>query len=102
MKDGVIAKVAAQTEDYYADAMKLMQRENIRHNWEKVSFFAVYPVNFSMNLISQRNEFVFQDWLSIIACKQAGYHAIAEYYQALVHKANKEIGEELARLKVQL
>ena len=41
-----------------------------------------------------------QDWISIIACKQAGYHAIAEYYQALVHKANKEIGEELARLKV--
>ncbi|XP_055343943.1 programmed cell death 6-interacting protein-like [Paramacrobiotus metropolitanus] len=74
MKDGVIAKVAAQTEDYYADAMKLMQRESIRMCWEK-------------------------DWLNIIACKQAGYHAIAEYYQALVHKANKEVGEEVARLK---
>ncbi|OWA53599.1 Programmed cell death 6-interacting protein [Hypsibius exemplaris] len=74
MKDAVIAKLAAQTEDYYADAMKQMQRDNIRMCWEK-------------------------DWISIIACKQAGYHAIAEYYQSLVHKANKEIGEELARLK---
>ena len=36
MKDGVIAKLAAQTEDYYADAMKQMQRENIRGCWEKV------------------------------------------------------------------
>ncbi|GAU94831.1 hypothetical protein RvY_06541 [Ramazzottius varieornatus] len=74
MKDAVIAKVAAQTEDYYADAMKMMQRETIRSCFEK-------------------------DWLSIVACKQAGYHAISEYYQALVHKANKEVGEELARLK---
>ena len=37
MKDAVIAKVAAQTEDYYADAMKMMQRESIRSCFEKVS-----------------------------------------------------------------
>lgn len=36
MKDAVIAKVAAQTEDYYADAMKMMQRETIRSCFEKV------------------------------------------------------------------
>lgn len=37
-----------------------------------------------------------------IAGKQAAFHAIAEYYQSLVSKANKAIGEELAWLQVSL
>lgn len=35
-----------------------------------------------------------------IAGKQAGYRAMAEYYQSLVCKNNKSIGEEIARLEV--
>lgn len=35
-----------------------------------------------------------------IAGKQAGYRAMAEYYQSLVCKNNKLIGEEIARLEV--
>lgn len=38
--------------------------------------------------------------LSQIAGKQAGYRAMAEFYQALVCKNNKMIGEEIARLEV--
>lgn len=35
-----------------------------------------------------------------IAGKQAGYRAMAEYYQSLVCKNNKSIGEEIARVEV--
>lgn len=35
-----------------------------------------------------------------IAGKQAGYRAMAEFYQSLVCKNNKMIGEEIARLEV--
>lgn len=38
--------------------------------------------------------------LTQIAGKQAGYRAMAEYYQSLVCKNNKSIGEEIARLEV--
>lgn len=38
--------------------------------------------------------------LSQIAGKQAGYRAMAEFYQSLVCKNNKSIGEEIARLEV--
>lgn len=37
-----------------------------------------------------------------IAGKQAGYRAMAEYYQSLVCKNSKVIGEEIARLEVMM
>ena len=36
----------------------------------------------------------------MIAGKQAGFQALAEYYQSLVCRAKKEVGEEIARLQV--
>ncbi|OWA50797.1 Programmed cell death 6-interacting protein [Hypsibius exemplaris] len=74
MKDSVIAKVAAQTGDYYAAALKLMQKDQARPCWDK-------------------------DWIPLVAAKQAGFLAIAHYYQSLVHKAVLEYGEELSHLK---
>lgn len=35
-----------------------------------------------------------------MAGKQAGYHALAEYYQSLVCKNQKQVGMEIARLEV--
>jgi hypothetical protein len=35
-----------------------------------------------------------------VAGKQAAYHGLAEYYQSLVCKADKNVGEEIARLEV--
>jgi programmed cell death 6-interacting protein len=35
-----------------------------------------------------------------VAGKQAAYHGLTEYYQSLVCKANKSVGEEIARLEV--
>ncbi|PRD26081.1 UNVERIFIED_CONTAM: Pdcd6ip [Trichonephila clavipes] len=74
MKDAVIAKVASRTEELYADTLKLMQKESVMHLWER-------------------------DWVSTVASKQAGFLALAEYYQSLVCKAKKEVGEEIARLQ---
>lgn len=42
----------------------------------------------------------FKQMLLQIAGKQAGYRAMAEFYQSLVCKNNKSIGEEIARLEV--
>ena len=35
-----------------------------------------------------------------IAGKQSGYHAMAEFYQSVVCKSKKQVGEEIARLEV--
>ncbi|CAD1468990.1 unnamed protein product [Heterotrigona itama] len=74
MKDGIIAKLAAQAEELYADALKLFQKEIFRAFWDK-------------------------EWVPLIAGKQAGYRAMTEFYQSLVCKNNKSIGEEIARLE---
>ncbi|KMQ85728.1 programmed cell death 6-interacting protein [Lasius niger] len=74
MKDGVVARLAAQAEDLYADTLKLFQKEIFRAFWDK-------------------------EWVPLIAGKQAGYRAMGEYYQSLVCRNNKLIGEEIARLE---
>ncbi|RZF46667.1 hypothetical protein LSTR_LSTR002530 [Laodelphax striatellus] len=73
MKDSIIAKVASQCEEFYAECLKAFQKESLRQIWEK-------------------------EWLPIIAGKQAGFHALAEFHQSLVCRANKSVGEEIARL----
>lgn len=35
LKDPVIAKLSAQCEDMYAECLKLLQRENMKHLWDK-------------------------------------------------------------------
>ncbi|KAG7213531.1 hypothetical protein KM043_002792 [Ampulex compressa] len=73
MKDGIVARLASQAEELYADALKLFQKEIFRAFWDK-------------------------EWVPLIAGKQAGYRAVAEFHQSLVCKSNKSIGEEIARL----
>ncbi|RUS90047.1 hypothetical protein EGW08_002160 [Elysia chlorotica] len=74
MKEGTIAKLAYQTSELYADAMKLMQLGSIRDLWPK-------------------------EWLPIVGMKQAAFHGMAEFYQSCVAQQAKTYGEEIARLQ---
>ncbi|XP_044599221.1 programmed cell death 6-interacting protein [Cotesia glomerata] len=74
MKDVVIAKLASQTEEYYAEALKLFQKEIFRSFWDK-------------------------EWIPLITGKQSGYRAMAELYQASICKSKSAIGEEICRLE---
>ncbi|XP_013400625.1 programmed cell death 6-interacting protein [Lingula anatina] len=74
MKDAVTAKLCNQCSDLYAEAMRQLQMYSIRELW---------PPN----------------WISVTAGKQAAYHAMAEYHQAMVCQQNHAYGEEIARLQ---
>lgn len=74
MKDAIIAKLSSQCEELYAEVSKLFQKELVRPLWDR-------------------------DWIPIVSGKQTAYHGLAEYYQSLVCKANKTVGEEIARLE---
>ena len=74
MKDAIVAKLASQCDEFYSEAMKQMQNSrSIRDG----------------------------DWIPRVSAKQAGYHAIAQYFQSRVCNANKLIGEEIGRLQLQ-
>lgn len=72
MKDSIVCKLAAQTSDFYADAMKSIQHESLK-DLQKI-------------------------WLPILAGKQALYHAMSEYHRSEHENNEKNIGEALTRL----
>ncbi|XP_067014587.1 programmed cell death 6-interacting protein isoform X2 [Anabrus simplex] len=74
MKDPIVSKLCSQCEELYAEVLKVFQKEFLRPLWDK-------------------------DWIPVVAGKQAGYRALSHYYQSLVCKADKSVGEEIARLE---
>lgn len=74
MKDQVIAKLACQNEEMYADVLKAMQKESLKSLWDK-------------------------DWIPVIAGKQAGFHGLTMLYQSAVYSSAKKIGESIAALQ---
>lgn len=74
MRDLIVSKLAAQCSDYYADAMKSIQSDQLK-DLQKV-------------------------WLHVLAGKQALYHAMSEFHKAEHDNNEKNIGESLARLTV--
>lgn len=71
MKLPIIAKIAAQCEDYYNDTLKHMQ---IKYSWPD------------------------KEWLPLISMKQLAFKGITEYYQGVVCGQNQSFGEQLCRL----
>lgn len=74
MKDQVIAKLASQNEEMYADVLKAMQKDALKNLWDK-------------------------DWIPIIAGKQAGFHGLTMLYQSAVYNTAKKVGEAIAALQ---
>jgi programmed cell death 6-interacting protein len=77
MKDQVIAKLASQNDEMYADVMKNMQKEGLRSLWDK-------------------------EWIQVVSGKQAGIHALTLMYQAAVFQASKKIGHQISALQKSL
>ncbi|KAF4073933.1 hypothetical protein AMELA_G00248970 [Ameiurus melas] len=76
MKDGIIAKLANQTADFYGDAFKQCQyKENLP------------------------KYFYFQEVLPVLAAKHCMMQATAELHQSALAKQKKRFGEEIARLQ---
>ncbi|KAJ1520851.1 hypothetical protein ONE63_003939 [Megalurothrips usitatus] len=74
MKPAVIAKLCAQCEELYSEALKALQKEQLKPLWER-------------------------EWIPLVAGKQAAFHGLTEYFQGLVAHENKAIGEEISRLE---
>ncbi|XP_047025964.1 programmed cell death 6-interacting protein isoform X1 [Helicoverpa zea] len=73
MKDSMVAKVCAQCEELYTDALRAMQKDQLKSLWER-------------------------DWLLVMASKQQAFRGLAQLHQAQVCHAAKSVGEEIARL----
>jgi len=54
----------------------------------------------SSSLLSSHGCVLIAAFLLQIASKQAGYRGLTEYYQSMVCKEEKKIGEEISRLEV--
>lgn len=73
MKESMVAKVCAQCEELYTDAWRALNKEQLKGLWDR-------------------------DWISIVSAKQSAFRGLTQLYQALVCRANKAVGEEIARL----
>ncbi|PAA53698.1 hypothetical protein BOX15_Mlig010709g3 [Macrostomum lignano] len=74
MKSAMVAKIAMYAADLYSDTLRYMQLSSVKSMWPK-------------------------DWLNVVAAKQAGFHALAEFYQAETCGEARKFGEQIARLQ---
>ncbi|XP_059054512.1 programmed cell death 6-interacting protein [Achroia grisella] len=74
MKKSMVAKVCAQCEELYTDVLRALQKEPMRSLWDR-------------------------DWIPTITAKQMAFRGLTHFYQSLVCRANKAVGEEIARLQ---
>uniref|UniRef100_A0A2H1VQU3 SFRICE_019685 n=1 Tax=Spodoptera frugiperda TaxID=7108 RepID=A0A2H1VQU3_SPOFR len=75
MKESMVAKVCAHCEELYTDALRAMNKEQLKPLWDR-------------------------DWLQVMASKQAAFRGLTQLYQSQVCHANKAVGEEIARLQL--
>jgi programmed cell death 6-interacting protein len=72
MKDSLVAKLCAQADDMYNDALLKMTKENVRFQWDR-------------------------NWLNNVAAKQLAFAGLAQFFQSRASLASKRIGEHIAR-----
>lgn len=75
MKDNIIAKLANQCEEFYAETLKHMQ---VKYSWPD------------------------REWLPLVQAKQLAFKGIAEYYQSVCCGQSQNFGEQLCRLTAAL
>lgn len=75
MKESMVAKVCAQCDELYTDALRALQKEHLKPLWDR-------------------------EWISIASAKQSAFRGLAQLYQSLVCRAAKAVGEEIARLRL--
>ncbi|CAH0582838.1 unnamed protein product [Chrysodeixis includens] len=75
MKEGMVAKVCSQAEELYTDAVRAMQKEQLKPLWDR-------------------------EWMPIVTAKQTAFRGLTQLYQSIVCNANKAVGEEIARLQL--
>lgn len=74
MKDSTVAKVCAQCEELYTDALRALQKEQLKPLWER-------------------------EWIATVTAKVAAFRGLAQYHQAAACRAAGAVGEEIARLQ---
>ncbi|XP_055315725.1 programmed cell death 6-interacting protein-like [Sitodiplosis mosellana] len=74
MKESTVAELASSCQHLYERVLRGLQKDSLRSIWDK-------------------------DWINTVAGKQCGFEAIAQFYQSLVCRNRKAIGEEIARLQ---
>ncbi|KAJ2947267.1 hypothetical protein O0L34_g16980 [Tuta absoluta] len=75
MKEGTIAKVCASCEEMYTDAMRAMNKEQLRALWDR-------------------------EWLPTLHAKQHAFRGLTQLYQAAVCGTAGAVGEQIARLQI--
>ncbi|OQR67538.1 programmed cell death 6-interacting protein-like [Tropilaelaps mercedesae] len=76
-RDALLAQISSQCEELYTDTNKLMSREQLRGLWDR-------------------------EWFTVVQLKEAAFRGVTQYHKAMGARADKDVGEELARLQVAL
>jgi programmed cell death 6-interacting protein len=99
MKDAIIAKLCAQCAEYYSDTAKLMQKERVG-TLVSPSYQSLVSTGFLTRTLRGNHHCRNARTVFQVVGKQQIFQGLAEYYQSLVCKSAKEIGQEIARLQV--
>jgi len=75
MKDALLAKLCAQTEEMYTETLTKMTKETGKYQWDRA-------------------------WISNVTAKQLLYSGLAHYFQSIVAGVAKRVGEQICRLNV--
>ncbi|CDW58389.1 BRO1 domain containing protein [Trichuris trichiura] len=74
LRPTLVARIASECASMYYEANKMLSREGFKSMWDK-------------------------EWIPLSGGKCFAFQALAQYYQSLMAKESKDVGEELARLQ---